>query len=1344
MSRHGQERSSAPDVSSGRPQIAGRGAKVGCIDVRVLMSGTWDAPPALLLTIERTDQVGYLINCGEGMQRFAVEHKMRLAGKLQRIFFTRLCWDTVGGLPGMLLTMSDGGHPGTVRLHGPPRLPQLVGSFRGFVNYRAIPQSVSETPDDWADGLPMALDESGIVATPLFVHLSPPIPARAPAPPTPAPPTPSPAADGTTAAGDATHANDDATMADEAADGDVPANATREVETAAARAANEPAAKRPRLASASTMRMAQPTPASAAATASGDGGTRRGVPPLASSASAGTEGSTFEEARAAEAAAAAAAASDAMQSTAGDSFLVDSAALGSTALPSHDAAFPPGPASSPEAVASVCWLLEMPPVPPKFNAAAAERLSIPPGHLRAQLCAGAAVTNTKGVTVTPEEVLEGGEAGELILIVDVPSANHIERLSDHPALRAHTAEAMQTKEAEEAAAAAVEAAAEAAAAAGGGEPGGDDDGRARRAAAERKRARERHRPLHAVIHLSPADVCRDARYIAWCASLAPSTQHLFTQFPPQPQRFAFVASARMQLKLHGIHSGVFPKPLQLPTKGEDPDPTSADGGGAMALPAGMPASATAADMLCRLVLRPMGSRGVDRTDEELLTRWQDSKGEYNTLAESELRWELTQTPRLLHSLRSLPAALQLPEGSWQHALLQSMPPMPKRVSALPPPPSEAAAAVAAANAAAVGEGAVTDRAEEGDEGAGARRHGQGEGAGEEEDGRLLQEEVLPTGGDTAAADAAPADAGAATTAAASAQLDSEPSPAGDAESDERRKEMAAARAEQAAAAERAAERAALRSGARLTFLGTGAAMPSKYRNVSSAILQVPPPPPGHALRRQVEYYLSAANLARDDFLRGQMAQRGDGFVALGVIAAFPRMRALAAAAPAAAAAGGGAEAEGDVPREVIEAVASALQASPRLELKQEAAQPPSAGTGGGAAPVWLVRGREVPPSVEEEEDAAAAAAAAAAEGGEAVASCGILLDAGEGCLGALRRRFGCATDAMVGGLELVWISHMHADHHLGLVAILEVHTRLHPSRPLLVVGPLSLQAWLRSAAVALHAPISFRFVHAGAATASPAVGAALRRCGFEVAKTAQVHHCPDAWAIGLQHSDGWSVLYSGDTRPCDNVVRLGRSMRPGARILVHEATFDDSSAMRAEAEMKRHSTVGEALEVGRRMGAWRVVLTHFSQRYPKLSDVRNANDRALIAFDQMTLPFPLLADLPRLTPALLCLFSHELRNQEGDEGADGGAPSPGGGKGDGHGGRGSGGKGRGGGGFGKGGKGGKGGGYGKGGGFGNGKGGGYGKGGGGGGGKGKGFGKGGGKGGSPSKGAGGRGGGGGH
>ena len=45
---------------------------------------------------------------------------------------------------------------------------------------------------------------------------------------------------------------------------------------------------------------------------------------------------------------------------------------------------------------------------------------------------------------------------------------------------------------------------------------------------------------------------------------------------------------------------------------------------------------------------------------------------------------------------------------------------------------------------------------------------------------------------------------------------------------------------------------------------------------------------------------------------------------------------------------------------------------------------------------------------------------------------GLLLDCGEGTYGQLVRRYGGATGAVLAGLRLIWISHIHADHHAGL------------------------------------------------------------------------------------------------------------------------------------------------------------------------------------------------------------------------------------------------------------------------------------------------------------------------
>lgn len=63
------------------------------------------------------NQFRYLFNCGEGTQRLAHEHKMKLA-KLEHIFITKSSWNNIGGLPGTALTIQDVGVP-EITLHGP-------------------------------------------------------------------------------------------------------------------------------------------------------------------------------------------------------------------------------------------------------------------------------------------------------------------------------------------------------------------------------------------------------------------------------------------------------------------------------------------------------------------------------------------------------------------------------------------------------------------------------------------------------------------------------------------------------------------------------------------------------------------------------------------------------------------------------------------------------------------------------------------------------------------------------------------------------------------------------------------------------------------------------------------------------------------------------------------------------------------------------------------------------------------------------------------------------------------------------------------------------------------------
>ena len=93
---------------------------------------------------------------------------------------------------------------------------------------------------------------------------------------------------------------------------------------------------------------------------------------------------------------------------------------------------------------------------------------------------------------------------------------------------------------------------------------------------------------------------------------------------------------------------------------------------------------------------------------------------------------------------------------------------------------------------------------------------------------------------------------------------------------------------------------------------------------------------------------------------------------------------------------------------------------------------------------------------------------------------------------------------------------------------------------------------------------------------------------------ANVPHCHGAKGVSLTFPTGFKFTYSGDCRPSRSLVEIGQ----GSTVLLHEATFDDE--LRGDAQAKQHSTTSEAIGMGIAMGARRVLLTHFSQRYQKI------------------------------------------------------------------------------------------------------------------------------------------------
>jgi ribonuclease BN (tRNA processing enzyme) len=70
------------------------------------------------------------------------------------------------------------------------------------------------------------------------------------------------------------------------------------------------------------------------------------------------------------------------------------------------------------------------------------------------------------------------------------------------------------------------------------------------------------------------------------------------------------------------------------------------------------------------------------------------------------------------------------------------------------------------------------------------------------------------------------------------------------------------------------------------------------------------------------------------------------------------------------------------------------------------------------------------------------------------------------------------------------------------------------------------------------------------------------------------------------------VVYSGDCRPSQSLIKCGKN----CDLLIHEATFNNDRA--SDAIKKKHSTINEAITTAIQMNSKHLILTHFSQRYP--------------------------------------------------------------------------------------------------------------------------------------------------
>lgn len=218
---------------------------------------------------------------------------------------------------------------------------------------------------------------------------------------------------------------------------------------------------------------------------------------------------------------------------------------------------------------------------------------------------------------------------------------------------------------------------------------------------------------------------------------------------------------------------------------------------------------------------------------------------------------------------------------------------------------------------------------------------------------------------------------------------------------------------------------------------------------------------------------------------------------------------------------------------------------------------------------------------------------------------------------------------------IVFITHMHGDHILGLPGMIQTMSLLGRDKPLQIYGPSGIRDFMEAIIRTVRFWLSFPIM----VNEVDLEGTVYKGEDYEVQAVFAEHsiqslayaliekprpgrfHPEKALALGVPKGPLWSMLqrgmeitlpngrtikpsdvldpprpgrkivYSGDTRPSEKIIELARN----ADILIHEATLGDEFADKALEE--GHSTPSEAAQVALKANVKLLILTHISARY---------------------------------------------------------------------------------------------------------------------------------------------------
>ncbi|CCH61152.1 hypothetical protein TBLA_0E00910 [Henningerozyma blattae CBS 6284] len=315
----------------------------------------------------------------------------------------------------------------------------------------------------------------------------------------------------------------------------------------------------------------------------------------------------------------------------------------------------------------------------------------------------------------------------------------------------------------------------------------------------------------------------------------------------------------------------------------------------------------------------------------------------------------------------------------------------------------------------------------------------------------------------------------------------------------------------------------------------------------------------------------------------------------------------------------------------------------------------------------------------------------------------IMLDAGENTIGTMRRLFDEQQLSVIfKNLKLLYLSHQHADHHLGIISILTnwyKYNKSDPNKKIYLVIPWQYNKFIEeclplegrellSRVVYINCedllynfssdvlskkytkanndgdydhPNKRRLVerdHVKSGISYSRIYDMFKELDIVEFQTCRAIHCNWAYSNSITfhmdefHKQTFKISYSGDTRP--NVEEFSKHIGLDSDLLIHEASLENN--LLKDAIKKQHCTINEAIKVSNEMNAKKLILTHFSQRYPKVPSLDN-NIEVLasefcFAFDGLIVKYDRLGDQQKYFSMLNKIFIEEQTMEDIEKSLD--------------------------------------------------------------------------------------------